>query len=149
MAPYIESATLCDQGHIEYTQPEKDSQGQLIVDMRSEMAKLITGEAIPPRHCAVWRTYSSIEVKKVVIEQDTDLLTDEDMRKYRSGVVAAVYEDLKIWIDQNFFKRRPRRDATNILDVTGVMKCKKVKSKDLKTMIKIIRERLTQRGVKE
>ena len=111
MAPYIESATLCDQGHIEYAQPEKDSPGQPLVDMRFEMAKLITGEAIPPGHCAALRIYRSIELKDTIIVRATDL-TDEEIRKQRSEVDAAVYE--------------------------------KVKSKDLKTMIKINRERLAR-----
>ena len=76
MAPHIESDELRDQGHLDYAQPDKDRHGQPFVDMRFEMAKLITGEATPRGHCAVLRIYSSIEFEKLAIEQDTDLLTD-------------------------------------------------------------------------
>ena len=64
--------------------------------MRFELANLITGVAIPPGHSSILRTFSSIELQKVVIEQDTDLLTDKEMRKHRSEVVAAVYEELEL-----------------------------------------------------
>ena len=110
--------------------------------MLFEISMMIIGECIPSRYSALLRTYvNSVEIKKVMIEQDTDLLTHEEILKHRN--------ELRTWIDHNCFKRHPRKGANIIVDVLWVMNWTWVDSKDLETMTRIIRALLTLRGFKD
>ena len=68
-------------------------------------------------------------MKKVVIEKDNDLLARDEIQKHIDDVMAAVYDELKTWIDHDCFRRHPRRNATNILDVKWVLKWKWIQRK--------------------
>ena len=65
---------------------------------------------------------NSVDMRRVVIEKDNDLLSSEEHHKYIKDVMTAVFEELKTWISHDCFRRHPRRGATNILDVKWVLK---------------------------
>ena len=88
----------------------------------------------------VYATHS----KKTVVDTDTDLLTTQEYRDHAVEVSAAVHDELKTWIQHACFERRPRRGASNILDVRWVGKWKHVKDKlDPAKMNRVIRMRMT------
>ena len=91
-------------------------------------------------------------MKKVAIEKDNDLLSREEIQKHIGDVMTAVYDEHKTWISHDCFRRHPRRNAVNILDVKWVLKWKwmqvRGKNGEIK-QIRIIRARLTQRGFRD
>ena len=113
-----------------YGEPDVDENGNPYVDIyfEAEAAKPITGAAVPAGHSARLRMYTKADQKKAVIERDTDNLTSAEIEKHSREVEAAIYEELKIWIEHKYFERRPRKGARNILDVRWVYKWKWVKS---------------------
>ena len=99
--------------------------------------------------CARLRVYLS-GVKKAVIDRDTDLLTAQEYREHAAEVRAAVLEELTIWVKHGCFSRKPRKYATNIIDVKWVGKWKHAKSAtDPSKTVRVIRMRLTLRGFKD
>ena len=66
--------------------------------------------------------------------------------------MTAVYDELKTWISHDCFRRHPRRNAVNILDVKWVLRLKWIQVRGNNCEIekaRIIRARLTQRGFKD
>ena len=133
-------------------QPEvEDNSSNTYVEILfpGETAKLILDSPPPNGTCARLRVYVA-GVKRVVIERDADLLTADDYKKYAKEVVAAIYDELKTWLDHSCFERRPRRGATNILDIRWVGKFKFVKAAtNPDAKVKIIRMRMTLMGFKD
>ena len=84
----------------------------------------------PEGHVARMRCYLQSNTRRVVVEREDDLLTKQDMLGIKDAVAAATQEELMIWIQHKCISRKPRRGATNILDVRWVPKWKFVKSKD-------------------
>ena len=88
------------------------------MDIGFENANLITDIQIPTGSSAILQIFlNSVEIKKVVIEKDNDLLSREEIQKHLGDVMTAVYDELKTWISHDCFRRHPRRNAVNILDV--------------------------------
>ena len=103
--------------------PKTDDQGRQYVDIGFANANLITDVQVPTGSSAVLQIFlNSVEMKKVFIEKDNDLLTKEEIRKLLEDVITAVYDELKTWISHDCFRRHPRRNAINILDVRLVLK---------------------------
>ena len=139
----------------EMYQPEIDEQGLWYLEMLlpGDSAKLFCDQPAPPGSTARLRCY--LTDKKVVIERDTDLLTNEEYQTHHKMVLAAVYEELVTWIEHKCFSRKLRKNSWNVLDVKWVGKWKWVKvapkpnagSQVEKT--RIIRMRMTLRGFKD
>ena len=130
---------------------EIDDQGNYFVEMlfSDSAAKLILDCPPPDGYCARLRVYVA-NLKKAVVDRDTDLLTSDEYRNFAREVAAAILEELMVWIGHECFTRRPRRGARNILDVKWVGKWKRTKSKeDPSKMVQIICMRMTLRGIKD
>ena len=132
-------------------QPDEDAEGNKYVEILcpDDAAKLLMDKAPPAGTCARLRCYLS-GVKKAVIDRDTDLLTASEYTENAALVRAAVHEELKTWVAHECFSRKPRKHATNIIDVKWVGKWKHVKSAtDPTKTVRVIRMRLTLRGFKD
>ena len=113
------------------------------------MNKIFLESEPPAGHHGALRVYLAGS-KKAVIDRDTDILTKEEERVYHREILAAVREELEIWIKHACFKRRQRRGARNVMDSRFVYKWKWVKSKsDPSVKVRIIRARLCLRGFKD
>ena len=106
---------------------ECDDEGNHYVEMLfpTERAKLLLDQEPPPNTCAPLQVYTA-GVKKAVISTDTDLLTPDEYKQYAKEVAPAMREELIIWVNHQCFTRRPRRGASNILDVKWVGEFKKI-----------------------
>ena len=95
----------------------------------------------------VFQTSAKSATRRVVVQRDDDILTAEQVKEHCDEVQKARLKELHIWNDHKCFSRKLRRDAQNIIDTRWVIKFKWVQ-KDGK-WIRIIRARLTVRGVKD
>ena len=85
-----------------------------------------------------------------MIERDTDELSPTEWQAHKKEVVAAVREELMIWVKHECFVPTWRSKARNILDVRLVGKWKWVKKEsNPKEKVHIIRMRMTQREFKD
>ena len=130
---------------------DQDADGNKYVEILcpDDASKLIMDEPVPHGYTARLRIYLA-NCKKAVIDRDTDLLTPAEYQENAEAVRAAVLEELTIWVQHGCFSRRPRKGATNIIDVRWVGKWKKIphKTEPGKT-VRVIRMRLTLRGFKD
>ena len=128
-----------------------DNNGNPYVEMLfpGDTAKLLVDEEPPEGYVATLQVFL-VPLQKAAVTRDTDLLTDSDYTQYHKEVLAALIEELGIWIQHACFHRRPRAGARNILDVRWVGKWKFVKAKDNpNNKVRIIRMRMTLRGFKD
>lgn len=78
-----------------------------------------------------------------VIERTFDDLSPLEIKKHAQAVAEAKLVEFKRWVDLSTFVRMPRSQATNILDVTWVLKWKMIKG------VRSIKSRCTARGFKD
>ena len=70
--------------------PQVDDQGRQYVDIRLENANLITDFHVPADSSAILQIFlNSVEMKKVVIEKDNDLLSKDEIQKHMDDVMTA------------------------------------------------------------
>ena len=92
-----------------------------------DYAKLVTPTPIEKNQVATLRMYLNQDIKRSIIERDTDNLTKEEFKTHEKEVEQSTYDELKVWIEHDCFDRRPRKGATNILDIRWVAKWKWIK----------------------
>jgi hypothetical protein len=112
----------------QYGNPDVDENGNTYheIEFPDNTAKLITDSPPPPGHTVRLRVYEA--VKRAVIERSDDILTQDELAKHRTLVLAGSREELISWIKHKCFVRKLRRLARNILDVRWVAKWKFVKA---------------------
>jgi hypothetical protein len=100
---------------------EVDEHGNAYVEMLfpNETAKLIMESPPQEGECARIRVYQA-NIKKAVVDRDTDLLTPAEYESKAKDVQSAILEELTIWIEHGCFTRRVRRGSRNILDVRWI-----------------------------
>ena len=90
---------------------------------------------------------------KGIIRRELDNLTKEEIKTHWKAVEAAMFDELKRWYDLKTFRRKPKRQSTNIVDGTWVLRWKKIPITNSTTgetnHIKIVKARLTARGFKD
>lgn len=65
-------------------------------------------------------------IRKAVIERSDDLLTQEEMQTHSDQCIEAMKRELKTWNDFKCFSRKPRAEASCIIDTRLVFKWKYV-----------------------
>ena len=116
-----------------YGAPSCDTDGEPCLEMyvASDMIKCFTNEGeVPHGQSLKLLIYiAKDEVKREVIQRDTDLLSPQEMINHKDLVDAATLEEFKTWVKYNCFKRLPRSKARNLIDSRFVSKWKYVEGK--------------------
>ena len=101
---------------------------------------------IKPDEVAVLRVMASH--KTAVIKRETDLLSDEELRRHSDLAAAAILEELTIWHGHGCFERELRSKVWNLMDSRFVAKWKYVTDPHGEKK-RIIRMRMTIRGFQD
>ncbi|CAE7444645.1 unnamed protein product [Symbiodinium necroappetens] len=113
-----------------------------------EFSKVIGDDSLlKPAETYVLRMYAS-GFRNAVIQRESDLLTEQELRRHDEAVKAAILEELKIWEGYQCFERTPRKGAHNVMDSKFVAKWKVLKDASGADK-RIIRMRLALRGFKD
>jgi hypothetical protein len=129
---------------------EYDNYGQLVIELYvDELAAEKLGFYFPDTKelQKVIFIYAD-NLKTAVIKRDTDVLTKAEEQEYWKEVMAAMLEELIIWVQYHCFKIRLKKDVVNIMDSRNVLKWKWV-SNDKGEKKRIIRCRVALRGFKD
>ena len=114
----------------------------------SLISEMCHGSAgINPGQHITMQIFAAGQTRKAV-ETDQDLLTPEDLRKYRKEVEAAILEELRTWLKHKTCRRDRRRPCQNVLSSRFVAKWKIIYD-DKGNKKRIIRMRLVLRGFED
>ena len=83
-----------------------------------------------------------------VIQRDTDLLTNEEIKQHKPAVEAAILEELRTWVKHETFVRAKRTQGMNVMTSRFIAKWKVTVATD-GTRTRIIRMRMALRGFQD
>ena len=106
--------------------------------------KLLEGvDRLPNSDEHVELRFYEAHTRKVVIDRNDDLLTEQEIKNHSSEVLQAMLDELNTWNGFRCFKRINKEETKCIIDTKWVLKWK------LKGGVRHIRARLCLRGFKE
>ena len=146
--PGVEPDVYYEYPDVDTTKPSPADTEYIELAFHADAAKMLPDLPRPLEagEIAVVRCYRA-GPNKTVIDRDTDLLTPAEVKTHWQLVVQAMYDELKLWVDNGCISRKQRRLARNIIDCRWVLKWKWVMV-DGKS-VRVIRARLTVRGFKD
>ena len=79
---------------------------------------------VGPNEMLVYKTSKQSGTRRLITQRDDDLLTPEEVRLRWREVEVAMLKELRTWAELKCFSRKPRHQASNIIDVRWVLKNK-------------------------
>ena len=112
---------------------------------------------VGPDQLLIYKTSKQSGTRRMVTQRDDDLLTPEETRQRWREVETAMLKELRTWAELKSFSRKPRHQASNVIDVRWVLKSKWEQpttdarsggsgSTEAAKPVKTIRARLTVQG---
>ena len=130
--------------------PEDDTEVELYLSREmAHWSTLCERELEPDEHMVLVVNQSKVAA---VIRREFDALTKDESKEHQEQVDAAMMDELKRWHGLNTFRRKLRKESSNVLDGTWAIRWKSVKGTNSKGEVifqRIIKARLTARGFKD
>ena len=141
----LQGLAKCDAEPDTYQALDCDNTGAYVaLEAYGDMAKLVEGlDRLPNADEVVEIRFYESRTRKAIIDRSDDVLTSKELTQHADAVLQATLTELKTRQGFRCFERKPRRQASCVIDVRWVHKWKWIKGQ------RCVRARLCLRGFKE